>query len=174
MDSSTGPITAQDASMPDAAQGDAAPAAPAQPDGSVPSSIAQDAGAQVAAMQDASAAADGGASCTDMPQPTAAAMEVVFQRSCGLSQSCHAGSTPQLGLDLSSLDGVFRTAVGKPSKAAPSEMLIVAGNPDRSYLLKKIRGAAGVGTPMPPPPAAALCAARVQALEAWIRAGALR
>jgi hypothetical protein len=101
-------------------------------------------------------------------------MEVVFQRGCALSQSCHAGSTPQAGLDLSSLNGVYKTALGRPSLNAPGETLIVAGDPDRSYILKKIRGTQARGDSMPPPPATALCAARIQALEAWIRAGAAR
>lgn len=114
-------------------------------------------------------------SCTDPIAPTAEAVtQVVFQRSCGLTRSCHAGSAPVAGVDLSSVDGLFATAVGKPSSQAPSLSLITPGKPESSYLVRKLRNTHSVGTVMPPPPSAALCESKIQAVEAWIRAGAQR
>lgn len=116
----------------------------------------------------------GGITCNDVIAPSPASIEPLLQRSCGLARSCHAGDFPQAGLDLSTLDGAFRTAVGRPSTQAPSLSLIAPGNPERSYVLQKIRNLQQVGTSMPPPPIAPLCDAKLRAIESWIRDGAKR
>jgi hypothetical protein len=116
----------------------------------------------------------GGITCADIIAPTPQAVQLVLQRSCGLSRSCHAGTSPQAGLDLSSLDGIFATAVDRPAMQNPGMMLIAAGSPGESYLLRKIDNTQTAGTAMPPPPSAALCEAKRSAIEEWIRAGAPR
>lgn len=121
--------------------------------------------------------------CIDAIPATAEALQVrVFSRSCALSDACHTGSAAQEGLSLASLDTVFSSAVGKPSKQVPALALIEPGQPDRSYLIKKLRNTeiarqASTGersTAMPPPPSPSLCEAKIAAVEAWIRAGAQR
>lgn len=116
----------------------------------------------------------GGITCNDVIAPVPASIEPLLQRSCGLARSCHAGDFPQAGLDLSTLDGAFRTAVGRPATQAPSMALIAPGKPEQSYVLQKIRNMQQVGTAMPPPPSAPLCEAKLRAIEAWIRDGAER
>ena len=115
-----------------------------------------------------------GITCNDVIAPVPASIEPLLQRSCGLARSCHAGNFPQAGLDLSTLDGAFRTAVGRPSTQAPSMALIAPGKPEQSYVLQNISNRQLVGTAMPPPPSAPLCEAKLRAIEAWIRDGAER
>jgi hypothetical protein len=122
----------------------------------------------------AAATPTSGITCDDRIAPTSEAVQQLLQRSCGLSRSCHAGASPQAGLDLSSLDGIFATAVNRPALQNAAMLLIAEGNPDKSYILHKIDNAQAVGTAMPPPPSAALCEAKRSAIEGWIRAGAPR
>ncbi len=122
-------------------------------------------------------------SCID---PIAARAEViqerVFARSCALSSSCHAGASAQENLRLDSLDATFATAVGVPSQQVSTSLLIEPGAPQDSYLIRKLRNMAlaeqassgAPSTAMPPPPNAALCEPKIQAIEAWIRMGAPR
>ena len=115
-----------------------------------------------------------GAGCIDAISPRVDVLqERVFQRSCALARSCHTGSTPQAGLDLGSVDAIMAT-VGKPSTQLPTIPLFAPGRPDDSYVIHKLRGTHAQGTPMPPPPSSPLCEAKIQAVEAWIRAGAGR
>jgi hypothetical protein len=97
----------------------------------------------------------------------------IFSRSCALSSACHAGNAAQAGLSLASIEEVLRTAVGQRSKQQPARMLIAPGDPAASYLIDKLRGHQAAPTSrMPPPPSEPLCAAKIEALEAWIAAGA--
>jgi len=137
------------------------------------------AGDAAAAVIDAGGCSAGqvrcGASCIDVIAPTAAAVqERVFQRSCALARSCHTGDTPQAGLTLSSVDEILASAVGKPASQVPTLSLLEPGRPEDSYIVRKLRNLQTVGTAMPPPPAAALCEPKIQAVEAWVRAGAVR
>jgi len=141
--------------------------------------VARDGGFAITSPLDGSAPTStpvftAGVTCNDVIMPTSANIQTVLQRSCGLARSCHLGDFPQAGLDLSTLDGIFKTAVERPSTQSPDLKLIAAGKPGESYVLRKIRNLQGVGTAMPPPPSTALCEAKVRALEAWIRAGAQR
>lgn len=115
-----------------------------------------------------------GTTCNDRIAPTTANVASILQRSCGLASSCHAGINAQAGLDLSTLDAVFLTAVGHPSSQVPELSVIAPGRPEQSYLLRKVRNLQTVGTAMPPPPSARFCDAKVTAIEAWIREGARR
>lgn len=127
-----------------------------------------------ASADGATPAFTGGITCNDVIAPISTSIEPLLQRSCGLARSCHAGDFPQAGLDLSTLDGAFKTAVGRPSTQAPSLSLIAPGQPEASYVLQKIRNLQRVGTAMPPPPSAPLCDAKLRAIERWIRDGAKR
>jgi hypothetical protein len=121
--------------------------------------------------------------CIDAIEPTGDAIQKrVFAGSCALSKSCHGGLAPQEKLGLDSLDDVFEHAVGKRSKQRPELSLIEPGKPEQSYLVHKLRNLdlaatatdGDEATQMPPPPGAPLCESKIQAVEAWITAGAPR
>jgi hypothetical protein len=115
-----------------------------------------------------------GVTCNDRIAPTTANVATILQRSCGLASSCHAGIAAQAGLDLSTIDAIFRTAVDYPSSQVSDLSVIASEKPEQSYLLRKLRNTQMVGTAMPPPPSARFCDAKVTAIEAWIRDGAKR
>ncbi len=92
-----------------------------------------------------------------------------FTPSCALS-GCHTGSTPPQGLDLSE-GQAFANLVGVPSAEVPSLNRVEPGDPDDSYLVRKVEGTASVGSRMPlgrP----ALSNAQIQNIRDWIAAGA--
>ncbi|HUF09446.1 MAG TPA: DUF5777 family beta-barrel protein [Rhodothermales bacterium] len=62
----------------------------------------------------------------------------IFERSCTQS-GCHAGPNPQMMMTLTS-EGFFSSTVGKPSIEMPSLNRVQPGDPEASYLVKKIRG----------------------------------
>jgi hypothetical protein len=124
-----------------------------------------------------------GGACLDPIAPRAdVILERVLQRSCALSSSCHSGAAAPEGLRLDSIDELFATAVGEPSRQLPTLSLVAPGRPQDSYLIRKLRGmelaaqssAGAPSTAMPPPPSAALCEPKIQTLESWIRMGAPR
>ncbi len=97
----------------------------------------------------------------------------VFLPSCGTS-ACHSQPEPQQGLDLSSAEGIARTAIGRPptigSAAARFPAIIVPGDPDASFLIAKItQPGADDGLPMPPTDYM-LTDEAVSAVRAWIAA----
>ena len=72
----------------------------------------------------------------------------LFERSC-TTVGCHAGPVPQLGMDLTR-DQFYNAIVNKPSQSDPAYKVVDPGNPDGSYMLKKLRGEEGiVGLQMP-------------------------
>jgi hypothetical protein len=88
--------------------------------------------------------------------------------SCGFS-TCHGSGTGDLTLDEA---GAHAALVDAPSAAAAGEILVVPGDPDGSYLVKKLEGAAGiVGDPMPPP-SGGMAPADLAAIRSWIAQGA--
>jgi hypothetical protein len=124
-----------------------------------------------------------GGVCIDPIVPHADVIqERVFGRSCALSSSCHSGASAPEDLRLSSVDELFATALGKPSRQVPTLSLIEPSRPQDSYLVRKLRNmelaaqssSGAPSTAMPPPPSAALCEAKIQAVEDWILMGAPR
>jgi hypothetical protein len=93
----------------------------------------------------------------------------VFSVNCALS-GCHAGTAPTGGMDLSA--GVaYGNIVGVASTERGDLHRIEPGDPDRSYLVKKIRGDADiVGSPMPL--IGSLTSAQRQLVIDWVRRGA--
>lgn len=93
----------------------------------------------------------------------------VFTPSCAFS-GCHGGASPAQGMNLS--DGeTFANVVGVPANEVPSLNRVEPGDPDASYLVRKIDGTASVGGRMPlgrPP----LSNAQIQAVRDWVAAGA--
>ncbi len=108
------------------------------------------------------------------PDPDATFTRVqsdIFSPSCALS-GCHTGPAPQSGLDLS--PGVaYQNIVGVPSVERAGLNRIEPGDPDSSYLVKKIRGDADIaGSRMPL--GGALNADEIRLLTDWVRRGAPR
>ncbi|HET6585336.1 MAG TPA: hypothetical protein VFG69_17880, partial [Nannocystaceae bacterium] len=100
-------------------------------------------------------------------------VEDVVARSCG-GTLCHIGEdAPAAGLDLSE-GAVVASLVGQASTQRPERMLVVAGDPDASYVMCKLRGTCDerIGSRMPPAGASALSAEDIAVIEAWIRDGA--
>lgn len=108
--------------------------------------------------------------------------------------ACHDATSPVLNLDLSTVEGVFNTAVGigsvqRPGDEGPAmtdphwgsllrvDVGITAGQgrPAYSYLLYKVLGDGPiVGDIMPPPGRPRLTTDEAQLLSDWIAAGAPR
>lgn len=103
--------------------------------------------------------------------PTLAEVQAeVFTPSCTFS-SCHGSSASAAGLDLT--DGAALAAlVDVASADAPGETLVIPGDADGSYLVKKLRGEAGIVGDAMPPGGTPLDADKIALVVDWIDAGA--
>lgn len=108
------------------------------------------------------------------PNPSATFTRVqgeVFSVSCAFA-GCHAGAAPQAGLDLSPAAS-YASTVRAPSTQRGELARIEPADPDRSYLVLKLRGDAGIlGSRMPL--TGSLTAAQVELVVDWVRRGAPR
>jgi len=87
---------------------------------------------------------------------------------------CHTGPSGGPlpgGLDLTSLSMSFTNLVGVPSVQVGTVDRVEPGDPDASYLVRKIEGTAAVGNRMPPF-GAAVDQATIDAVRQWITDGA--
>ena len=117
--------------------------------------------------------------CGDEPEPVAeipepaaeatlAQVSEVFAVSCAIS-GCHSGGEPAAGL---SLEGDFAALiVDVDSGQRPDFKLVDPGNPDKSYLLIKVRGDDEIVSQQMPP-GNPLPAEQVEIIRAWIASGA--
>jgi hypothetical protein len=122
------------------------------------------------------------------PSPTLATLlqpDGVLRRSCALA-GCHStspgtsGPLPAVrGLDLAQpADAVRMVLVGGPRRGLDALKLVAPGQPERSYLLRKLLAGQGFtrseGEPMPPLPAgqSSIDLPTLRAIEQWIRDGA--
>src|SRR5688572_1601085 len=73
----------------------------------------------------------------------------VLDKSCNAFNTCHKGASPagELGLEDPAYDVLFKEAI-----SAPGRKLVVAGDPDGSFLMDKLldRNVPAPGTEMPP------------------------
>lgn len=87
---------------------------------------------------------------------------------------CHTsvGRTPAAGLNL--VEGAsFAALVGRPSVQKSGETLVIPGDPDNSYLVKKLEGAAGIaGLRMPRNNGPFLTEGQMLVIRRWIKEGA--
>ena len=86
---------------------------------------------------------------------------------------CHTGAGAPRGLRLDSVDTSFSLLVGVASDEVPSLLRVNPGDPDNSYLVRKIEGApdiVGQQMPLGGPP---LSAEQIALVREWIRDGAL-
>lgn len=119
-----------------------------------------------------------GTNCAEPPPPTlsyAGNIQPIYNRSCATSTACHIGPTSGGGLQLQ--QGVSHGAtVNQPSTQQPREILVLPGDPDASYLVRKIENAPGIsglqmpqGCPgAPAPGAVCLSADEISAIRTWI------
>jgi hypothetical protein len=100
-------------------------------------------------------------------------IQPIFTTSCALS-GCHAGNSPQQGMNLSA-GQAFANIVGVHSKEAPSLNRIEPGDPQKSYLWHKISGTqstvGGSGGRMPFG-RAPLPDDQIAKIQQWIQQGA--
>lgn len=101
-------------------------------------------------------------------EATLAEVGQVFAVSCAFS-GCHSGGDPAAGL---SLEGDFAgRIVGVASEQRSDLKLVDPGNPNKSYLLMKVRGDDEIISQQMPP-GAPLSAEQVEIIRAWIAVGA--
>ena len=101
-------------------------------------------------------------------EATLAEVGEVFAVSCAFS-GCHSGGEPAAGL---SLEGDFAgRIVGVASEQRSGFKLVDPGNPNKSYLLMKVRGNDEIISQQMPP-GAPLSAEQVEIIRAWIAVGA--
>ncbi len=109
--------------------------------------------------------APGAISLTSHVQP-------IFTRTCAFSE-CHAGASPQEGMDLS-VGRSYGSIADVPSKQVPRLSRLAPGLPDSSYIVLKLEGNAGavggLGTRMPL--GGHLTQPQIDTVRAWIAAGA--
>ena len=95
----------------------------------------------------------------------------VFSVSCALS-GCHAGVAPTGGMDLS-VGVAYQNTVGVTSTERGDLKRIEPGDPERSYLVKKIRGDSDItGGAMPL--IGSITTGQRQLVIDWVRRGAPR
>jgi hypothetical protein len=83
--------------------------------------------------------------------------------------SCHRPAS-SIGSLVS--DSAYNTLVGAPSTRKAGEGLVIPGDPDRSYLVRKLEGATDIaGRRMPPNPPY-LTPGQIEIVRRWIRLGA--
>ena len=94
----------------------------------------------------------------------------IFTPSCATS-GCHSGTNPPDGLNLAAGNSYANT-VGVTAVQMPSLMLIEPGDPDNSYLVRKIEGSGIVANRMPLG-GAPLSSAQIDLVRQWVVEGAL-
>jgi len=109
---------------------------------------------------------------TTTPPPSAPTLaelsREVFTPNCAFA-GCHGGANPSAGLSLVA-DRIAGQLIGVTSPTSGMKR-VDPGNPEGSYLLKKVRGDAGIrGAQMPL--GGTLSAAEIEKIRAWIAAGA--
>ena len=92
----------------------------------------------------------------------------VFASDCSV---CHAGANAPLGLRLDEATS-FGMLVGIPSVQKPGLLRVNPGDPDQSYLVRKLEGTAAIGGQMPLN-APALPQSTIDFVRQWITDGAL-
>ena len=100
----------------------------------------------------------------------AADVQPIFDQNCALA-GCHAAASASAGLVLAA-GSAFDNIVGVPSSQQPGTNRVASGDPDNSYLVRKIEGAAGVSGGRMPLNRSPLSAAQITTIRTWIDQGA--
>jgi len=110
-------------------------------------------------------------SAAEAPKPQSKAkladqVEKIFTQSCATT-GCHQGAYPKRKLNLE--PGQFiKALVDKPSLQAADARLVDTANPEKSYLLVKVRGDSGMVESLMPIQAPPLKAEQIKILEDWV------
>jgi len=91
----------------------------------------------------------------------------VFDQYC---LDCHRGASASVGLRLDAAHS-YGSLIARKSSQYPQYFLVDPGNPDDSYLIRKLEGKGVVGAQMPIY-AASLSPATIQSIRVWIANGA--
>lgn len=105
------------------------------------------------------------------PPPLTATFESIQQNVfTPVCTTCHTGATAPVGLRLDA-DASYAMLVNAPSAEVPGLSRVLPGDPDNSYLIRKLEGNGAVGGRMPlnQPP---LPQATIEVIRQWIAAGA--
>ena len=89
--------------------------------------------------------------------------------------NCHVagGGANGTGLFLNDPATAYSLLVGKASRFAAGQTLVIPGDPDNSYLVKKLEGAAGItGLRMPRNTGPFLAPGQMLVIRRWIKEGA--
>lgn len=99
-------------------------------------------------------------------------VQTIFTAHCAVA-GCHAGASPQEGLNLSQAYA-FESLVNVNSSEQPSVKRVHPGQPDNSYLVRKIEGVVSIdGDRMPADGPPYLSSAQNDTIRLWITNGAL-
>jgi len=103
--------------------------------------------------------------------PTLAQIQaVIFTPTCATA-NCHSGALPDGGLNLSDAATSYANLVGQPSSVQAGAIRVIELDPDNSYLIQKLEGAATIdGNQMPQ--GAPLLQADIDVIRQWITDGA--
>ena len=115
---------------------------------------------------------------TELPVPTqgGAAFTLsriqaeIFTPSCAKS-GCHSAASGEGEMVLEAGQS-YGEIVGRASTQKPSLYRIEPGDPQRSYLLKKLRGDADISGDRMPLTGRPLTAEQIEGIASWVRAGA--
>ena len=91
----------------------------------------------------------------------------IFKRSCAVS-GCHTGKHPEAKLVLDRA-GMLKATKNVPSRQISSLMRVDTEKPEKSYLLMKIRGDAGIRGQRMPRGGLHLKNEEIKTIELWIR-----
>jgi len=100
----------------------------------------------------------------------AAEIQPIFDLTCALA-GCHSTGSASGGLVLAA-GSAFDNLVGVPSSQQPAVSHVASGDPDNSYLVRKIEGAAGISGGRMPLNRTPLTAAQIASIRTWIAEGA--
>ncbi len=104
------------------------------------------------------------------PISFATQIQPIFTNSCATA-GCHAGPSGEEGLVLDP-GAAFANIVNSPSSQQPGLLRVAPGDPDASYLLRKIVGGPGITGGRMPLNRPALPQSEIDLLRAWIAQGA--
>ncbi len=97
----------------------------------------------------------------------------VFRPTCATA-ACHTFAVQTVSLDLSTAGTSFLSLVGVPSEQQPAILRVAPMDPDNSYLIQKLEGAAGITGAQMPLGDAPLDQAVIDEIRQWIMDGALQ
>lgn len=103
----------------------------------------------------------------EMQSEAAAGAAKVFSENCSVS-GCHTGPFPAQGLNLDR-DRFQDSLIGVPSREVSDLKLVDTQNPEKSYLLMKIKGSEGIEGQQMPAYAPPLEPEEIGAVEKWVR-----